>query len=179
LVALAHAIEPLGGTLRVYQSIDVSIFRRDGLRTSNIETIPFMPADRLHRDLVDNADAMYLPMSYAAEDRDNVELCFPSKLTDYTVTGLPILVHCPSYGTAAEWVRENPAAADLVTSTDPGELTKAAARLMSDDTHWQALGRAALAARNGMFSHEQNYRQLIDCLLSASGKQKRAEAVNA
>ena len=164
LTDFANAIAPLGARLRIYQGMDLDLLRRDGLQTDNVEIVPFRPAEDLHRDLVASVDAMYLPMSYADEDRANVELCFPSKLTDYTAVGLPILVRAPAYGTATHWTRENPGAAALITAPEPASIVAAANRLIGDASYRQALAHGALAVGERMFSHRAVFTVFGDCL---------------
>jgi len=164
LTDFANAIAPLGARLRIYQGMALDLLRRDGLQTDNVEIVAFRPAEELHRDLEASADAMYLPMSYADEDRANVELCFPSKLTDYTAVGLPILVRAPVYGTATRWARENPEAAALVTAPDPASIVAAARRLIADAPYRQALAYGALAVGERMFGHRAVFKVFCDCL---------------
>ena len=61
-----------------------------------------------------------------------MEVCFPSKLTDYTAAGLPILIWGPEYSAAARWAAENPGVALCVTDPDPTRLTAAVRQLASD-----------------------------------------------
>ncbi len=164
LADFANAIAPLGARLRIYQGLALAQLRQDGLQTDNVELEAFRPADELHRDLIARVDAMYLPMSYADDDRANVELCFPSKLADYTVAGLPILVRAPEYATATNWARTNPGVAELVTSPESGPLVAAVRRILEDTPHRQALATAALAAGNRMFGHRSVFGVFSSCL---------------
>src|SRR5690606_21206525 len=123
-----------------------------GLRADNVDIVPFRPVDALHRDLIATADAMYLPMSFAPEDRDNVELCFPSKLTDYTVAGLPILVRAPAYGTAAHWAQTYQSAAALITTDLEADLAAGVRRVIEDIPYRHALAHGALAVGHRLFS---------------------------
>jgi hypothetical protein len=166
LVVFANAIAPLGARLRIYQGITLEVLRSEGLAADNVEIAAFRPSHELHLDLVRNSDAMYLPMSFAPEDRDNVELCFPSKLADYTVAGLPILVCAPPYGTACLWARSAPDAAELVETQDASELARSAGRLIADSALRHRLAWGALNAGNRMFSQEAAFSVLRGCLLS-------------
>lgn len=168
LADFANAIAPLGARLRIYQGLTLAQLRHDGLQTDNVELEPFRPSAELHADLAARVDAMYLPMSYTAEDRANVELCFPSKLADYTVAGLPILVRAPAYGTATNWARSNPGVAELVTAPGTEPLAAAARRVIEDDAHRHALAYAALAVGQRMFSHRAVFEVFSACLRSAN-----------
>ena len=152
LADFANATASLGVRLRIYQELTLKQLRRDGLRTDNVDIASFLPVDALHRALLDSVDAMYLPMSFAPEDRDNVELCFPSKLTDYTIPGLPILVRAPDYGTAANWAKSYPQAAILITNEDPSTLAAAVQRIVNDAPYRHALATHALEIGQHLFA---------------------------
>ncbi|MCF3648688.1 hypothetical protein [Synoicihabitans lomoniglobus] len=155
LIDFANTVAPLGVKLRVYQALSMENLRREGLRSDNLEIAAFRPVAELHEDLINRADAMYLPMSFAPEDEANVRLCFPSKLADYTVVGLPILVRSPIFGTATRWAKENPGAALLVTDDDASTLVSAVRTLVEDPERRESLARAALETGEAMFGHAQ------------------------
>jgi glycosyltransferase involved in cell wall biosynthesis len=157
LATFADSTAPLGVRLRVYQGISVESLRAEGYRGDSIDIAPFIPAAELHRDLAARVDAMYLPMSFDPSDRSNVEVCFPSKLADYTVPGLPILVHAPPYGTASRWAAENDPAAETVTVEDPGALAAAVKRLVEDPDRRSLLARRALELGCQFFSPERAF----------------------
>jgi hypothetical protein len=90
-------------------------------------------------------------MSFAASDRANMEMAFPSKLADYTATGVPLVIYGPSYCSAVAWARENPGVADIVES-EP-ELAAAIARLAGDPGSRVSLGKRALEIGREYFSH--------------------------
>jgi len=164
VIDLAHAIAPSGARVRVYQSIPLDRLRSDGLRTDNIDIQPFLPALELHRHLRDHADAMFLPMSFDPADRTNVEVCFPSKLTDYTVPALPMLVYAPPYSSAVEWLKANPSAALLVDRPEPALLHSAATQLISHPELRSTLGAAAATAGQRDFAADQVFSVLAGAL---------------
>ena len=166
LIDFAHAIAPLGARLRIYQGMELDLLRREGLGSDNVELAAFRPAHALHQDLMASVDAMYLPMSFAPEDRDNVELCFPSKLADYTVAGLPILVRGPAYSTAAHWAGAYPGVAELVTTAEAAPLTAAARRIITHKAHRHALAKAALANGRELFSQRAVFQTFANALRS-------------
>jgi glycosyltransferase involved in cell wall biosynthesis len=167
LIDFAHAAAPLGVRLRIYQGLSLDTLRAEGLVTDNVEIAAFRPVNELYGDLVASVDALYLPMSFAPESRANVELCFPSKLADYTAVGLPILVRAPDYGTATHWARAHPEAAMLVDSADPEPLAGAIARIARDAPCRHALARGALEAGERQFSHAAVFTVFCSCLRRA------------
>jgi len=164
LIDLAHAVAPLGTQVRIHQTIRLEELESLGLKTANVCIVPFQSAESLQRDLVANSDVLFLPMSFAPEDRDNVELCFPSKLVDYTATGLPLLIRAPVYGTAVKWALENPGVGEIVNTPDACALQNAAARLMQDPVRRQQMGRIALHAGSRDFSHQVIFSSFLNAI---------------
>lgn len=152
VIRLAHAIDPLGGDVRVHQNLRREELSSLGLRSDNVRIIPFQSAESLQQDLIANSDALYLPMSFAHEDRTNVELCFPSKLVEYTAVGRPLLIHAPSYSTAVNWAVAS-RVGEIVDIDNQAALQKAAQRLMQDPRACHDGACAALRAGNRDFAH--------------------------
>ncbi|HET6370269.1 MAG TPA: methyltransferase domain-containing protein, partial [Nitrospiria bacterium] len=84
----------------------------------------------------------------------NMKLSFPSKLADYTATGLPILIWAPPYSSAVRWARENEGAAEVVDNQNPAALEKAVKRLTGNGDHQTRLGKTALDMGRAYFSHD-------------------------
>ncbi len=111
-----------------------------------------LKADELLLRLRAEADVLFVPMSFAPEDRDNMRMGFPSKLTDYTAVGLPLLIMGPSECSAVTWARTHPGIAEVVASDAAIDLEPAIARLAGDAAHRVALARRALDIGNREFS---------------------------
>ena len=92
-------------------------------------------------------------MSFDASDRANMEMAFPSKLADYTATGVPLMIYGPSYCSAVTWARENPGVAEVVEA-EP-DLTNASSLLANNPDHRIALGKRALEHRPRIFAHDR------------------------
>ena len=110
-------------------------------------------------------DLLYLSMTFQEDMRTNMRLCFPSKLTDYTAAGLPILIHGPEDCAAVSWARENPGAAWVVTDPSPEALGKALHTLMSDPGLRQSLASEAMRVGAAQFSFSAARRVLVSALL--------------
>ena len=74
-----------------------------GLDLPNIRLGGLLKSDELLRRLRADADVLFVPMSFAADDHDNMRMGFPSKLTDYTAVGLPLLIAGPADCSAVRW----------------------------------------------------------------------------
>src|SRR5687768_10395858 len=112
--------------------------------------------------LREEADALFVPMSFDESDRANMEMAFPSKLADYTATGLPLLIYGPAYCSAVVWARDNQGVAEVVE--DKADLSDAINRLANDPSHRVALGKRALATGREYFTHARAQQVFHQCI---------------
>jgi hypothetical protein len=91
-------------------------------------------------------------MSFDARDRKTMEVCFPSKLTEYTAAGLPIVIWGPEYSAAVRWAMENPDATLCVTDPDPRAIASALERLATDPALARRLAENAVEVGNRQFT---------------------------
>lgn len=123
------------------------------LEQKNIELGGLLPAGELLERLRKEFDVLFVPMSFDMGGHDDVmRLGFPSKIADYTATGVPLLVCGPEYCSAVQWARSNHPVAEVVASEDSGELATALSRLRSLE-HRNFLARRALDVGERLFSH--------------------------
>ena len=148
LIALQNALKPFGGRLLLFGPMPPV-----GLDDPNTEVCGLLSAADLLVRLRAEADVLFVPMSFDASDRDNMELAFPSKLADYTATGVPLLIYGPTYCSAVAWARENSGVAEVVES-EP-DLTQAVERLANDAAIRVTLGKRALEVGRQYFAHER------------------------
>ncbi len=151
LTVLQKALEPVDGRLLIF-----------GPPTSDVASCGLLSSDELITRLREEADALFVPMSFDAADRANMEMAFPSKLADYTATGVPLLIYGPGYCSAVAWARENPGVAEVVES-EP-DLSAAINRLVTNPDHRIALGKRALSTGREYFSHarvQQRFHQFL------------------
>jgi hypothetical protein len=93
-------------------------------------------------------------------------ISFPSKLTDYTAAGLPLLVQGPGYCSAVRWALENPGVAEVVSDLSPAALEAAVARL-KDSSHRLSLAHRAIDVGGRYFSQDFAFETFADTLQSA------------
>ena len=149
---VADALEPLDGQLLLFGPGDQEHIRSLGLDHPRIRRRGLVPAAELMTRLRDEADVLLVPMSFAPEDRSNMEMSFPSKLTDYTAVGLPLLIYGPSYSSAVHWSNANTGVAETVTSEEPEALAGAIARLAHNPDHRWRLAETAQEVGERFFS---------------------------
>lgn len=129
------------------------IFGPHELDLPNITICGLLPSPELISRLRDEADALFVPMSFDATERSNMEMSFPSKLTDYTAVGVPLLIYGPSYCSAVGWAKENRGVAEVVAAEN--ELGEAVQRLADDPQHRIELGKSALQTGKQYFAHHK------------------------
>jgi hypothetical protein len=104
------------------------------------------------RRLREEADALFVPMSFDVLDRSNMEMAFPSKLADCTAVGVPLLIYGPSYCSAVRWANDNPGVAEVVE--EPKGLGDRVRRLANDPELRQTLGTRALQIGERYFAYD-------------------------
>ena len=162
LVALQDALKPAGGRLMIFGPLTATEAQQVGLHDTEVRGL--LSSSELLTTLRNEADALFVPMSFDAADRVNMEMAFPSKLADYTATGLPLLIYGPTYCSAVIWARENPGVAEVVESE--ADLGNAVNLLAHNSDRCIALGKRALAAGHEYFTHDRA-QQLFHQSLSA------------
>ena len=151
LVALRDALKPIGGRLLIFGPTTEAEARQFGLGDADVRGL--VSSAELLTSLRNEADALFVPMSFDSADRINMEMAFPSKLADYTAAGLPLLVYGPTYCSAVSWAREHPGVA-VVVDSEPN-LAEAIALLANNPDSRIALGRCALTAGREYFTHDR------------------------
>lgn len=151
-VRLAKAIEPLGGTLVIYGP--ASIEAHPELARPNVSLRGLLPPDTLSNALRHEVDVLFLPMWFGVGEKDNERMCFPSKLTEYTNVGLPILISGDMDCAAAAWERGNPGVALVEHSTEIADLATATSKLFDDRRYAKSLATRAKTVGDVMFGAE-------------------------
>ena len=164
LKSLQQALKQVDGQLQIFGPLTSAEARRINLDDPNTEICGFSTWSDLLLLIRTEADALFVPMSFDAADRVNMEMAFPSKLADYTAAGLPLVIYGPGYCSAVAWARENPDVAEIAENED--QLSNAIQRLANDPDHRVRLGDRALAVGRKYFTHE-TARQMFYQALSA------------
>jgi glycosyltransferase involved in cell wall biosynthesis len=162
LQALQNVLKAVNGRLLVFGPLTAAAAEQMGLNDPNTKICGLLSSEQLLARLREEADALFVPMSFADGDRINMKMAFPSKLADYTATGLPLLIYGPAYCSAVAWARDNPGVAEVVESES--SLGGAVASLAGDPEHRLALGTRVLEVGRQYFSHarvQQVFHQLL------------------
>ena len=169
LKQLAECLIPFGGRLLIFGAINMADAESLGLTGPNIE-IGEAPSSRaLIAMLRERADVLFVPMSFAQQDRTDMEISFPSKLSDYTAAALPLLIYGPEYCSAVRWAKANAPVAEVVTIEGGEGLSQALKKLASDPGQRMQLAQAAAATGNRYFSYEAAFGTFTAALGAEAG----------
>lgn len=156
LTSLQNALKPVGGRLLIFGP------NQFGANDPNTENGGLISSSQLLTRLREEAHALFVPMSFDDRDRVNMQMAFPSKLADYTATGLPLLIYGPTYCSAVVWARENPGVAEVVETE--ASLSDAVARLANNSEARIALGKRALDVGREYFTHDRAQQVFHHCI---------------
>jgi hypothetical protein len=147
LTALADALRSLPGRLHLYGPSPEAV-QRQGLARPEVIAGGFVRNLAAH--LRESAQVLFLPMTFERREEPNMRVSFPSKLAEYTATGLPLLIQGPEYCSAVRWARAHPGVAEVVTTPGVAPLSAALGRLQHP-AHRAALASQALAIGRQLF----------------------------
>jgi hypothetical protein len=153
LQRLSSCIARLEGRLIIYGPTSPESLRQMGLEAPHITAGGMVPSSELIARCRDEADVLYVPMSFAPQDRAPMALNFPSKLTDYTSSGVPLLIVGAPDSSAVKWARENPGVAEVIDSEEESPLYTVLEHIKRTPAHAHRLGSEALRVGRSMFSH--------------------------
>lgn len=152
LQCLSSALDGSGGRLLIFGPLKEAEAEASGLNCRNIELRGMVPSAELMNRLRAEADVLFVPMSFDPAERNYSALSFPSKLTDYTAVGLPLLIRGPGYCSAVRWATNHCGVAEVVKDESPAALAAALDRLWSP-SHRKSLAETALSKGKEFFSH--------------------------
>lgn len=155
LKTLHRVLARIGGRLLIFGPVRETDARNYGLDLPNITLGGLLDWPELIVRLREEADVLFVPMSFAKSDSSNMRLAFPSKLADYTAVGAPLLIYGPRYCSAVRWANENPGTCEAVCVDEEDILAGAVERFASSPNHRERLGKRALEVGRRYFSHEQ------------------------
>jgi glycosyltransferase involved in cell wall biosynthesis len=132
LRTLAAVLAEHDAELSIFGPLTADVAAAEGLDLPNVTLRGLLPPAELPRRLRESADVLFVPMSFEPADQATMRVNFPSKLTEYTAVGLPILICGPEDSSAVRWARANAGVAEVVASGDRDALRHAVNRLASD-----------------------------------------------
>jgi glycosyltransferase involved in cell wall biosynthesis len=152
LVKLADALRPHGANLLVHCTFDAAAVRSAGLDRPNVKVEPLVPAAKLVEHLRERAHVLVTPMTFEPHYRMHMQTGFPSKLTEYTASGVPMLVWGPPDCSAVVWAKQREVA-EVLDTTDESALAAAVQRLAGDGEYRYGLGRRGMEVGRRFFGY--------------------------
>ncbi len=163
---LVKIVKRLGGHLDLYTPYSEEKLASFGFTAPVVRSVGFLAPKEMAERLGETADVLFLPGSFDPLEREDVATLFPSKLTDYTATGLPILIWGPLYSSAARWVQDNPGAAEVIAVPEPEAVKLFLDRIVNDRSFATKLAERAVEAGNRDFGLDAARHLFFDGLKS-------------
>lgn len=137
-------------------SARLRIYSRDRPKFSAADVMTYLGKSRSPEEVMERAqaecDALILPYCYAEHGhQDLYRTHFPSKLTEYLASGMPIIMSGPLYATGVKWALRHPNACVVITESNLPAWIEWLTRLRIDGELRMEFAKAALAASLGDF----------------------------
>jgi glycosyltransferase involved in cell wall biosynthesis len=161
LERFAAALAAAGHRLLLFGGHSLETARKYNLDRPHVKRIPAMPVDQLVRALRDQVDALLVPMTFRPDMRFDMEISFPSKLTEYTTIGVPIVIWGPAYSSAVRWGRDNAGAAEVIDVDETEAVVEVVKRLADDPAMRERLGKRAMEVGEAQFSRAAITKQFL------------------
>ena len=165
IARVAETLERVGGRVVVYSNLNLEAARNVGLDRPNVQLRPIVPSNVLIKALREECTALFTPMTFDASMRVHMEMSFPSKMTDYSLVGVPMLIWGPPYCSAVRWAKENAPLAEVVDDPDPSSLVAGVLKLGDPEFRFK-LAQATMAAGRKFFDHSAARDRFFDALRS-------------
>lgn len=162
--AIGPSLEAAGVELRVYTRDQHHLVRHPCVRHGG-----FFSPEKLWPEVQRTCDAVLLPYAFEGPILDIYRTHFPTKLSEYCWTGLPVLVTGADVATGMKWAQRHPDVALTATSADPKMLVPVLARLRDDAGLRVRLAAGAAEVARAEFDPERIRAAFQRCLIEAAG----------
>jgi hypothetical protein len=109
------------------------------------------------------SDILFLGLGFDPRHATVVRTSFPTKLTDYLVSGRPILALLPAFSCTARFLREH-GCAEVVDQPDAAALAEGIRRLLGDAGHRTRLVRRAFDVATREFNADTVVRDFVETI---------------
>ena len=164
----AACLEGTGHRLLLFGGLSPEAAQKHGLDRPHVTRYPSMPVDQLVRSLREQVDVLLVPMTFREDMHFDMEISFPSKLTEYTAIGVPILIWGPKYASAVRWGHDNPGVAEVVDTDDDSAVIAAIKKLAADPALRERLATRAMEVGHAQFSRASITQQFFSILVNGT-----------
>jgi glycosyltransferase involved in cell wall biosynthesis len=161
---LATVLKEAKARLVVFGPFHESIQRELHAISPAITFHGMVPYHEMIAGLRAQADVLLIPMSFEAAAHDNMVVSFPSKLTDYTATGLPLMIYAPPYSSAVRWAQLYVGVAEVIDQGGPAPLLRSLHKLRNNPECRRILGERASVVGFECFDASAAREQLYSAL---------------
>ncbi|MEJ7590188.1 MAG: hypothetical protein WKF77_01430 [Planctomycetaceae bacterium] len=122
-----------------------------------------LPSNLLIQTLREKVDVLFSPQSFDEADRIGMETNFPSKLADYTATGLPLLIWGPKYASSIKWARQHEGVAVVVDDNGESRFREALLEIQAAEVRNNVTKRSICVGEE-QFSSERAFQLFRDAI---------------
>lgn len=122
------------------------------------------------------SDLLYLPQPFERESYPLAHLSFPTKMSDYVATSVPILVHSPAHSSLS-LLGKDYAGLQICNSLDPQEISTYIHRLLADEETRYSATMASRAIASQLLTQDR-FRDGVRTLLGLPTPQGLAETTS-
>lgn len=153
----------------VIYSKDADMYMKTLRKLGNVDVNSAIPRAKLLRQIKD-ASILFLPVSFRKQISNYYKLSFPTKMPEYMVSGVPILIWAPEDIALSRYALETQSAC-VVTSQNPQDLGKAIFSLATNAKMRVELSRKANQIAISSFNADNirsEFRQILGGALKSS-----------
>ncbi len=162
--AIGRSLEVAGFVLRVYSRDQHNLVEHPCVQHGG-----FFRPEELWPEVQRTCDAVLLPYAFEGPILDVYRTHFPTKLSEYCWTGMPIVVTGAEVATGMKWARRHPEAAVTCTSARPEVLGPVLEKLRDDAGLRVRLAAGSAQAAVEEFDPQKIRAAFHRCLVEAAG----------
>jgi len=157
LIKAISEIENISINLKIYTPNQKKSLKEIGIvESKNVEILVASPKEI--PEIQNNADILFLPLSWHTKSQAIIDTATPGKLTDYLIAERPILIHAPSSSFLVKYAKDNHFA-EVVDKEDNDILKEAIIKLIKNKEYTDNL--VANAKKTFYKNHDASVNSMI------------------
>lgn len=130
LIKAINELKELDIKFKLYSPMPKDYLAGVGILESDKIKISFAPPQDIPK-IQNEADILFIPLSWNTESQAIIDTATPAKLTDYLIAGKPILIHAPSSSFLVKYAKDNNFA-EVVDEENIEKLKESIKKLLMD-----------------------------------------------